>query len=55
MPLLEGHFDPTLLNATVLQPILRDALISAMRTDHLQTIDVAQQVLDELAARKIIW
>lgn len=55
MPLLEGHFDPTLLNAAVLQPILRYAFIRAMQTDNWRTIDIAQELLDELAARKIIW
>lgn len=55
MPLLEGHFDPKSMNAAVLQVILRDAMMRAIELGSLRPIDIAQQLLDELAAKKIIW
>lgn len=55
MALLKGKFDPTLFNATALEPILREQLIRALQNEtEIQLIDVMQWFLDELVRLGII-
>lgn len=46
MPLLEGSFDPTLMNATVMQSILRDRIASQL---HARGVDLPDEMLDQVA------
>lgn len=55
MALLKGRFDPSLLNATVLQDMLRKILAEQfIQTGEVRTIDVCQQLIDRLEQEGII-